>query len=50
MPPSEIESLFSAAFDIATLETRDGLTTSVNLKARGVTWVEERAYLLRRRA
>ncbi len=47
---AEIEKLYGSAFDLEILERRDGLTHSENLKKRGVTWLEETAYLLRRRA
>lgn len=47
--PAEIDDLFGAAFDITCLEHRDGLAASANLKARGVTRLDERAYLLVRR-
>ncbi len=46
----EIRRLFAESFDIAILESRDGLTCSANLKARGVTRLDETAYALRRRA
>jgi thiopurine S-methyltransferase len=46
----EIDRLFGAAFEITVLEARDGLAASDNLKRRGVTRLEETAYLLRRRA
>lgn len=46
----EITSLFAEAFAIESLEARDGLEFSVHLKSRGVTRLDETAYLLRRRA
>lgn len=45
----EIERLFGSTFEISLLEARDGLAASDNLKKRGVTKLEEAAYLLRRR-
>lgn len=50
VPPDEINDLFSGAFDVTCLEHRDGLAASANLKARGVTRLDERAYVLVRRA
>lgn len=49
VPPAEIKKLFGDAFHIEQVESRDGLERSANLKARGVTRLEESAYLLRRR-
>ena len=46
---AEVE-LFGAAFEIEVLETRDGLAASANLQRRGVTRLQETAYLLKRRA
>jgi thiopurine S-methyltransferase len=45
----EVERLFGASFEIDVLESRDGLAASDNLKTRGVTRLEETAYLLKRR-
>jgi thiopurine S-methyltransferase len=45
----EIARLFGGAFSIDILERRDGLSASDNLKRRGVTRLEETAYLLKRR-
>jgi thiopurine S-methyltransferase len=50
VPPSEIDELFARHFEIEHLEARDGLVRSPNLVARGVTRLDESAYLLRRRA
>lgn len=46
---SEINDLFADHFTISVLEKRDGLAASDNLKKRGVTRLEETAYLLRRK-
>jgi thiopurine S-methyltransferase len=46
---SEVERLYGNAFDIDVLEARDGLEASGNLRRRGVTRLQETAYLLRRR-
>ena len=46
----EIRRLFAESFEIAILESRDGLAGSANLKSRGVTRLDETAYALRRRA
>lgn len=48
--PDEIRRLYGDAFEIEVLESRDGLADSDNLKKRGVTRLEETAYLLRRRS
>lgn len=48
--PAEIDDIYGNAFDIGVLEARDGLQFSANLKSRGVTRLDETAYLLRRRA
>lgn len=45
----EVRSLYGDQFSIDILEVRDGLEASDNLKKRGVTKLEEIAYLLRRR-
>jgi len=46
---AEVERLYGEAFQIEVLESRDGLEASGNLKNRGVTRLQETAYLLRRR-
>ncbi|MFN0217741.1 MAG: thiopurine S-methyltransferase [Hyphomicrobium sp.] len=46
----EIARLFGGAFEIAVLETRDGLAASPNLRARNVTRMDETIYVLRRRS
>ena len=46
----EVRALYGDKFEIEILEERDGLAESDNLKKRGVTKLEEIAYLLRRRA
>jgi thiopurine S-methyltransferase len=46
----DVHVLFGAAFSIELLESRDGLVASDNLQKRGVTRLDETAYLLRRRA
>ncbi|MBS0253046.1 MAG: thiopurine S-methyltransferase [Proteobacteria bacterium] len=46
----EVRALYDKLYDIDVLEVRDGLAASDNLKKRGVTRLEEVAYLLRRRA
>jgi len=45
----EVERLYGDTFDIQVLEARDGLEASGNLRRRGVTRLEETAYVLRRR-
>lgn len=46
----EVHALYGKLYDIDVLEVRDGLAASDNLKKRGVTRLEEVAYLLRRQA
>lgn len=46
----DVRALYDRQFEIAILEERDGLAASDNLKQRGVTKLEEIAYLLRRRS
>lgn len=48
IPRSQIESLFGQSFDITPLDAREGLPASPNLKKRGLTWLKEPIYLLRR--
>ena len=45
----EVERLYGDTFDIQVLEARNGLEDSGNLRRRGVTRLEETAYVLRRR-
>lgn len=45
----EVQRLYGDAFDIQVLEARDGLEASGNLRHRGVTQLQETAYVLRRR-
>lgn len=44
----DVHALFSQAFAVERLETRDGLAASENLRKRNVTRMDEAAYLLRR--
>jgi thiopurine S-methyltransferase len=46
----EVRALYGELFEIDVLEARDGLAASDNLKKRGITRLEEIAYLLRRKA
>lgn len=48
-PLSQVASLFGGTHSIALAEARDGLEMSQNLKARGLTALEEAVYVLRRR-
>lgn len=48
IPEREILALFHGSFGIDVLEHRDGLEQSQNLKARGITALDEAAYRLRR--
>jgi thiopurine S-methyltransferase len=49
VPRREVEHLYGDTFDIQVLEARDGLEASGNLRRRGVTQLQETAYVLRRR-
>lgn len=49
-PMDQIVALFGGAYDIHVVESRDGLANSLNLKARGVSALEETAYRLTRKA
>lgn len=49
IPEREIRDLFGANFGVETLEHRDGLEMSQNLKQRGLTALDEAAYRLVRR-
>lgn len=49
-PLMNVAELFGETHDIGILETRDGLAQSPNLKTRGVTSLEETAYVIRRKA
>lgn len=47
-PPEQVKALFGATYEITVAETRDGLEESQNLKARGVTELDEACYILKR--
>jgi thiopurine S-methyltransferase len=49
VPQRQVESLFDQHFHLTRLEARDGLAASDNLRKRGLTQLEEAAYLLKRR-
>ena len=49
-PLSQVAELFGDTHSIRIHETRDGLEQSPNLKARGVTALDETAYVLTRKA
>lgn len=49
-PLINVAEMFGDAYDIDVLENRDGLEKSPNLKQRGVTSLEETAYVLKRKA
>lgn len=48
-PLSQVAALLGATHEIDIRETRDGLANSPNLSARGVSALEEAAYVLRRK-
>jgi thiopurine S-methyltransferase len=47
-PLTRIAALFGGTYTISVAETRDGLEESRNIKERGVTALDEAAYILRR--
>jgi thiopurine S-methyltransferase len=47
--PQRVEELFGQNFRLTLLEKRDGLSTSQNLKKRGVSRLDETAWKLVRR-
>ena len=49
IPRIAVQTLFEDDFNITLIEARDGLAKSDHLAKRGVTYLEEAAYLLRRR-
>lgn len=48
-PLQQVATLFGPTHTLSIIESRDGLEQSGNLKARGVTWLEESLYILRRK-
>lgn len=50
MSRTRIRELFEPSFDVSVIEAKDGLAKSDHLAKRGVTWLEEASYLLRRKA
>jgi thiopurine S-methyltransferase len=48
IPRDRVAKLFSPLFGIEHLEDRDGLASSARLRGRGVTWLTESIYVLRR--
>ena len=49
IPRLTVQTLFEDEFNVTLLEARDGLTKSEHLAKKGVTRLEEAAYLMRRR-
>ena len=49
-PLAQVAALFDATQSIKIAESRDGLSESQNLKDRGVSSLDETAYILRRKA
>ena len=49
IPRISVQTLFEDDFNVTLLEARDGMAKSEHLAKRGVTRLEEAAYLLRRR-
>lgn len=50
IPQARVRELYEPAFDVTVIEAKDGLSKSDHLAKRGVTWLEEASYLLRRMA
>ena len=50
IPRAHVHALFDSYFDVTLIEARDGLAKSDHLSKRGVTYLEEATYILRRRA
>jgi thiopurine S-methyltransferase len=50
VPRERVRELFDPAFDVSVIDARDGLAKGDHLAKRGVTWLEEATYLLRRKA
>ena len=48
-PLPQVAMLFGPTHSLSIIEARDGLEQSENLKSRGVTWLEESLYILRRK-
>jgi thiopurine S-methyltransferase len=48
-PLPQVAMLFGPTHSLAIVESRDGLEQSQNLKERGVSWLEESLYILRRK-
>jgi thiopurine S-methyltransferase len=48
-PLPQVAMLFGPTHTLSIVESRDGLEQSENLKSRGVTWLEESLYILRRK-
>ena len=48
-PLPQVAMLFGPTHSLAIVESRDGLEQSQNLKERGVSWLEELLYILRRK-
>lgn len=49
-PQTAVRNLFTQTFSVDVLGVRDGLAKNEHLKKKGVTWLEEATYMLRRRA
>ena len=50
LPQARVRTLFEPSFDVTLIEAKDGLAKSDHLSKRGVTWLEEASYVLRRKA
>ncbi len=48
IPPARVETLFLQWFDVTLLARHDGAPMSPGMKKRGLTWLSEPVYLLRR--
>lgn len=50
IPRAHVDALFDGHFAVSLIEAKDGLAKSDHLAKRGVTYLEEATYLLRRKA
>jgi thiopurine S-methyltransferase len=49
IPEAQVRKLCDGRFDLAVLERREGPPKAENLRTRGLTWVAETVYLLRKK-
>lgn len=49
VPRDQVQSLFGGPFEVAEIDRRDGMPRSEHLKARGLSWLAEVVYVLKRK-